>query len=228
MKRSDINAAMLHALELFRAYRISLPPFALWTPEDWDGKGAEADEIRDNMLGWDITDFGQGNFRQTGLLLITLRNGNRKHPERYPKPYAEKLMIVEEEQVTPMHFHWYKTEDIINRGGGNLMIRLYKADPNEALSGEDVQIVTDGVKKTLPAGSVVRLAPGESITFTQGIYHRFWGEKGKGTVIVGEVSMCNDDTADNRFYDRVGRFPAIEEDEKPLFYLCNEYPAAKG
>ena len=104
------------------------------------------------------------------------------------------------------------------------MIKLYRADENENLSDRAVEIVMDGVKKSFPAGSVVRLTPGESITFTPGTYHRFWGEKGKGTVIVGEVSMCNDDNSDNRFYDTVGRFPKIEEDEKPLYLLCNEYP----
>ena len=71
------------------------------------------------------------------------------------------------------------------------------------------------------------MPPGESITFTKGIYHRFRGEEGHGTVMVGEVSMCNDDANDNRFYDEVGRFPAIEEDEAPLYYLCNEYSALK-
>lgn len=227
MKRSEINRAIKGALELFRAYRIALPPFVLWTPEEWSKKGAECDEIRDNMLGWDITDFGQGDFEKIGLLLITLRNGNQKDPQKYPKPYAEKLMVVGEKQVTPMHFHWYKTEDIINRGGGNLMIQLYNSAPDESLSDTDVCIVTDGVKRRFPAGHVLRLTPGESVTFTRGIYHRFWGEEDKGTVLVGEVSMCNDDTADNRFYDPTGRFPAIEEDEKPLYLLCNEYDKAK-
>ncbi len=227
MKRSEINLAMKKALKLFGEYKISLPPFALWTPEEWQEKGEEAIEIADNMLGWDLTDFGQGDFSKTGLLLITTRNGNQKQPDKYPKPYAEKLMVVEENQVTPMHFHWFKTEDIINRGGGNLMIKLYRSTEDGKLSDDNVEIVMDGVKKSFPAGSVVRLTPGESITFTKGIYHRFWGEEGKGTVIVGEVSMCNDDTADNRFYDTVGRFPEIEEDEKPLYLLCNEYPLSK-
>lgn len=223
MKRSEINQAMKNALELFKEYKIALPPFVLWTPEEWKTKGEEVAEIKDNMLGWDITDFGCGDFKKSGLLLITTRNGNQKNAEKYPKPYAEKLMVVEENQVTPMHFHRYKMEDIINRGGGNLLIKLYASSEDEGLSDKDVEIVMDGVKKTFPAGSIIRLTPGESITFTQGIYHRFWGEEGKGTVLVGEVSMCNDDTNDNRFYDEVGRFPKIEEDEKPLYLLCNEY-----
>ena len=227
MKRSVINAAIADALKLFDEYRISLPPFLSWSAQDWENVGHEADEIRDNMLGWDITDYGQGDFDKIGLLLITLRNGNQKQPDKYPKPYAEKLMVVRENQVTPMHFHWYKTEDIINRGGGNLMIKLYDSTPEEELSDKDVVIVRDGVKVTYPAGTVIKLVPGQSITFTKGIYHRFWGEPGCGTVIVGEVSMSNDDENDNRFYDKVGRFPVIEEDEAPLRLLCNEYPAAK-
>ena len=214
---------MRDALDLFREYRISLPPFLLWGPDDWRKKGAECDEIRDNMLGWDITDFGSGDWEKIGLFLITLRNGNQKNPEKYPKPYAEKLMIVREGQVTPMHFHWYKTEDIINHGGGNLMIEIFGSDENEGLSDEDVEIVTDGVSRRFPAGSVVRITPGESITFTKGIYHRFWGEEGHGTVIVREVSMCNDDNTDNRFLEPAGRFPEIDEDEAPLHLLCSEY-----
>lgn len=223
MKRSEINKIMQEALEIFKEYKISLPPFVLWSPEEWKNKGEEAQEIRDNMLGWDITDFGLGDFEKTGLFLITLRNGNQKQAEKYPKPYAEKLMVVRENQVTPMHFHWSKMEDIINCGGGNLMIKLYNSTEDEALADTDIEVSIDGVRHVFPAGHVVRLTPGQSITLTQGLYHRFWGEEGKGTVLVAEVSMCNDDAADNRFYDEVGRFPEIEEDEAPLYLLCNEY-----
>jgi D-lyxose ketol-isomerase len=57
------------------------------------------------------------------------------------------------------------------------------------------------------------------------MYHSFWAEGGK--TLIGEVSMVNDDNADNRFYEPMGRFPQIEEDEEALYLLCNEYPAAK-
>jgi len=223
MKRSQINAIIRDALEFLREQRFALPDFCNWTIEDWEKKGAEADEIRENGLGWDITDFGQGDYLNTGLLLITLRNGNTKQPERYPKPYAEKIMIVRENQVTPMHFHWNKMEDIINRGGGNLIIKLYNATEDEALSIADVCVSTDGVSMTVPAGFELRLQPGQSVTLTPGMYHRFWGEAGTGTVLVGEVSMCNDDERDNRFFDAIGRFPEIEEDAPPLRLLCSEY-----
>ena len=223
MKRSEINKIMKNAMDLFNEYKITLPPFVCWSPDEWTKKGDEVQEIKDNMLGWDITDFGQGNFSKTGLLLITLRNGNQKNPEKYPKTYAEKLMVVQENQITPMHFHWNKMEDIINRGGGNLMIKLYNSTDDGELADSDVVVSMDGERHTFPAGYVVCLKPGQSITLTKGLYHRFWGEEGKGTVLVAEVSMTNDDTQDNRFYDEAGRFPEIEEDEAPLYLLCNEY-----
>ena len=132
-------------------------------------------------------------------------------------------MIVREKQVTPMHFHWHKMEDIINRGGGNLIIELYNSDKDKRLSCSDVTVSVDGHKRTIKAGSKVRLEPGESICLTQGLYHTFYGEEGKGNVLVGEVSMINDDSSDNCFFDSVGRFPKIEEDEPPEYLLASDY-----
>jgi len=53
------------------------------------------------------------------------------------------------------------------------------------------------------------------------LYHRFWADGGR--VLAGEVSLVNDDQADNRFYEPNGRFPTIEEDEPPLYLLCSDY-----
>ena len=224
MKRSEINRLMTEAVSFIDKMNFKLPPFVFWSKEDWENKGAEYDEIRDNMLGWDITDFGSGDFDKTGLLLITIRNGNLKS-EKYTKQYAEKLLIVKEEQLTPLHFHWHKMEDIINRGGGNLLVQVYNSTEDEQLDIENpVTVNIDGRKFDVPAGTILKITPGESITIPQGQYHKFWGEKGSGMILLGEVSMVNDDTSDNRFYEKTGRFPKIEEDEKPLYLLGNEYP----
>src|SRR5512137_281463 len=208
MKRSEINAIIREADDFIRAHGFHLPPFAHWTPDEWKAKGPEVREIVDRKLGWDVTDFNLGEYRKMGLLLFTIRNGDVKDPES--KPYAEKIMMVDVDQITPMHFHWHKTEDIINRGGGNLVIQLYNATPDERLSDTDVVVSVDGVRRTVPAGRKVILTPGESITLEDHCYHEFWAEGGR--VLVGEVSLVNDDTADNRFYRRVGRFPQIDED----------------
>jgi len=220
MKRSEINQLIRESIGFFGQMNFKLPPWAYWKPEDWKGKYESCSEIVDNMLGWDITDFGSGDFYKRGLFLFTIRNG-RLNVDK--KPYAEKIMIVEEMQETPMHFHWSKMEDIINRGGGNLVIELYNSDENEDFSKEEIRVKVDGVLRTVKPGGKVILTPGESICLEQGMYHRFYGEPRKGKVLVGEVSAVNDDTTDNRFLDPVGRFPEIEEDEKPLHLLVSDY-----
>lgn len=222
MKRSEINRILLASSEFIHSRGFYLPPFAAWSPQDWQNKGPEVSEIVENHLGWDITDFGSGDFEKTGLFLFTLRNGN---PENWNtlrgKLYAEKILIVREGQVTPMHFHWKKSEDIINRGGGDLLIQIYNATDEEGLADDPISVSIDAIRYNLPAGDVVCLKPGESITLPPRLYHKFWGEN--GWVLVGEVSMVNDDEQDNRFLDALGRFPQIEEDEAPIHLLCTDY-----
>jgi D-lyxose ketol-isomerase len=70
MKRSELNKILQNAVKFLDRMNFKLPPYAYWSPEVWESKGSEYDEIRDNMLGWDITDFGSGNFRKKGLLLF--------------------------------------------------------------------------------------------------------------------------------------------------------------
>ncbi len=227
MKRSQINAALREMEGMLEQYRFSLPPFCHFTPADWLNKGHEYDEIRDNMLGWDITDYGLDDFDKVGFSLITLRNGNLKNP-KYTKTYAEKLLYLKEGQYSPNHFHWSKMEDIINRGGGNLLIRVHNSLPDEEIDKSgDVTVHMDGRTFTVPAGTQVKLEPGMSISIQPYLYHDFEVEYGTGPVLIGEVSQCNDDNTDNRFNPPVGRFPAIDEDEEPYRLLCNEYPAAK-
>ena len=223
MKRSEINQIMRSDDEFIRSHGFYLPLFAYWTPEDWAAKGPEVSEIVENNLGWDITDFGSADFQKNGLFLFTIRNG---HPDNLKnqsgKLYAEKLLIVEEKQVTPLHFHWKKMEDIINRGGGLLMFQLYRSTPDEEVDWKaDVPISIDGVRKVVSAGAKIGLEPGESLTIPQGLYHTFWSDRDR--VLIGEVSLVNDDHIDNRFYEPIGRFPVVEEDEPPLHLLVNDY-----
>jgi len=219
MKRSEINAFIREAEKTFEEKGFRLPVWAAWTPEDWSSKGKECEEIVRNSLGWDLTDFGKGDFLKDGLTLFTVRNGNAKYDD---KTYCEKIMLVREGQKTPFHFHWYKMEDIINRAGGTLCMTLYLADKkNEEMLQDDVHVKIDGVDTVVKAGETVRLKPGQSICYFPYLYHEFWAED--GNCIVGEVSKVNDDAHDNRFYDQTKRFTDIEEDEKPYRLLCNEY-----
>jgi len=219
-----INVIMEDAAEFFAGNQFVLPPFAFWSVEDWQTKGPEVENIVKNGLGWDITDYGLGDFQQYGLLLFTLRNGNLADWERgIGVPYAEKIMIAEVGQAHQMHFHWHKKEDIINRAGGDLVLELFNATDEETLADTDVELLVNGQLMRYKAGAQVRLEPGESITLPTKTYHRFWAEGER--VMIGEVSMINDDRQDNCFYQRIGsgRFSAVEEDEPLKYLLFTDY-----
>jgi D-lyxose ketol-isomerase len=226
MKRSEINEVLREIIALCRQYHFNLPSWGFWSPEEWLKAGHEYDEIRDCKLGWDLTDYGSGDFGKIGLALFTIRNGFPGGSSQYDKPYCEKLLVVKENQYTPYHFHFDKMEDIICRAGGNLMVKVYNSTPDtEELDKENpVPVNVDGHRYEVEPGATLRLTPGMSITLPSFNYHTFWAEEGHGTALVGEVSKVNDDEHDNRFLDNVARFPAIDEDEEPLHLLCNEYP----
>lgn len=225
MKRSQINAKIRLLERLAEREGFRLPPFLGWTPEEWQGKGAEYDEIRETRLGWDVTDYGMGDYDSCGIALITLRNGSANH-KRYPKPYTEKLLCLQENQISLLHFHWNKMEDIINRGGGNLIVKLYNATRDNRQDTDNVAVHLDGRRFQVPAGYELRLTPGESVTIYPYCFHEFRTEPGTGEVLLGEVSMHNDDEHDNCYLKPCSRFPVIEEDELPYRLLCMEYPPA--
>ncbi|MBD3195547.1 MAG: D-lyxose/D-mannose family sugar isomerase [Candidatus Lokiarchaeota archaeon] len=223
MKRSEINNIMKSAVSFFNDCKFYLPEFAFWTLNEWREKGEEIHEILENKLGWDITDYGRGDFQNFGLIHFTIRNGNIKKIAGGGKPYCEKIMIIEEEQIIPMHHHYQKIEDIINRGGGLLMIQLYNTTKDDTLADSPITFFQDGIENNLKAGSIVELNPGDSITIKPEHFHKFWAKKGTGKVLIGEVSTVNDDYRDNVFIEDISRFSEIEEDEEPYYLLYDDY-----
>jgi len=223
MKRSEINEIMAEADKFIRSFGFILPPFAYWTPDEMKARRAEIDNVVDAMLGWDITDYGQGKFDDLGLFLFTVRNGRQADLKRGGGMcYAEKIMISRENQISPMHRHWLKAEDIINRGGAMLAIELYGAAEDGAFDANaGGTVYCDGIRRDFAPGDVLMLAPGESVTLMPGDWHAFWGEG--GDVLIGEVSTVNDDATDNWFRDPIGRFADIEEDVAPSHLLASDY-----
>ena len=219
MKRSQINTIIRNAIVFFNDHHFRLPRWAYYSITEWEKGFDDAQEIFDLELGWDVTDFGLDDFSKNGLVLFTLRNG--KPGTEYKKPYAEKIMVSQPGQVTPLHFHWKKWEDIINRGGGDLLFKLYRSDEKENLGSDPITVSIDGMQKKVEPGSELILKAGESLLLEPFIYHEFFARN--EPVMIGEVSMVNDDNTDNRFYNAVGRFPEIEEDTDPEFLLCNDY-----
>jgi len=223
MKRSRINEIMGAAEEMIGQYGFVLPPFANWTPDEFKAKASHARRVIEGRCGWDITDFGQGRYEEVGLFLFTLRNGSLADLQRGGGMcYAEKLLISRQDQLTPMHTHVIKAEDIINRGGADLVVELYGSDDQGHWAGDRGGLVRcDGIDVPFSPGQKLRLKPGQSVTLMPGDWHGFWGEG--GDVLIGEVSTVNDDLTDNFFRDPIGRFADIDEDVPPTHLLVSDY-----
>lgn len=221
MKRSRINDILRESDAFIRSFGYALPPFAYLSPNEL--KASDHAEIKARRMGWDITDYGQGNFDDLGLFLFTTRNGLSHDLGKISAMlYAEKIMISRDRQLSPMHRHDLKVEDIINRGGGTLVLELFTADADGAIDrSTDVSVMVDGMMRRLPAGGHLKLDPGESVTLFPNNWHAFWGEG--GDVLIGEVSTVNDDLTDNIFEQPIGRFSNVEEDEAPLHLLVSDY-----
>ena len=225
MKRSTVNDIMAEADDMIRHHGFTLPPFAYWSPADFRGRVADgsARRIAEARMGWDITDYGQGRYDEMGLFLFTLRNGHLADLERgRGMVYAEKLLISKQDQLSPMHTHIIKSEDIINRGGATLIVELYGSDDAGNFAEDKGGVVLcDGLERRFGPGEKLKLAPGESVTLNPGDWHAFWGEG--GDVLIGEVSTVNDDVTDNVFREPIGRFAEIEEDVAPTHLLVSDY-----
>lgn len=228
MKRSKVNEILAEADAFIASFGYALPPFARLSPAQMKARRAEIAGIVDARLGWDITDYGKGDFASTGLTLFTTRNGNAADLGRGKGMlYAEKIMISRANQVAPMHRHDVKAEDIINRGGGVLALELFMPAADGSIDrAAAVTVPSDGVVRSLPAGGILRLHPGESVTLLPGVWHAFWAEE--KDVLIGEVSTVNDDETDNVFDPPVARFSAIEEDVEPTRLLVSDYRAWLG
>ncbi len=223
MKRSRINELIRQAEDFMASHGVALPPFSRFTPAEMQARRGELSRLIDARLGWDITDYGAGDFDRRGLLLFTARNGNAADLALgRGMIYAEKIMISRDGQVAPMHRHDLKAEDIINRGGGTLALKLYASAEDGSIDREaDVEVPVDAVIRPVPAGGILRLAPGESVTLLPGVWHAFWGEG--ADVLIGEVSTVNDDETDNVFAEPISRFSTVEEDEPPYRLLVSDY-----
>jgi D-lyxose ketol-isomerase len=223
MKRSTINSIMAEADDLIRKYGFVLPPFAYWTPEEFKSRKDTARNVINARCGWDITDYGAGEFDAMGLFLFTLRNGRLTDLQRGGGMcYAEKLLISRQDQLSPMHTHVLKAEDIINRGGATLVVELFGSDDQGRFADDKGGTVyCDGIRRDYAPGERLRLAPGESVTLMPGDWHAFWGDG--GDVLIGEVSTVNDDETDNIFREPIGRFANIDEDEAPTHLLVSDY-----
>ena len=223
MKRSEINAAIELAHKALREHGIRLPEYAYWSPDDWRKAGPQYARVTLNGLGWAVTDFGQGKFDEIGITMFDVRNGNVVRPQE-GTPYGEKIFVLKPGQRLPFHFHWNKTEDIISRCGGTLMIQLYNSKEDESMDETSSGYVyIDGVQTRFTAGQVFEIPHGQSLTIVPRLYHRFWAKEGGALLVGGEISTISVPKTDNRFGGNARRFVPIEEDVPPTYLLNIDY-----
>jgi D-lyxose ketol-isomerase len=220
MKRSEINKAIQSAKKMMEKYSWTLPSWAYWSKSEYESKSELREYLNKHQMGWDVTDFGKGVFNEQGITLFCIRNGIQGNVN--DKPYAEKLLFMQEGQEIPFHSHKIKLEDIINRGGGDLAIEFVEVDEKDQELSNKITVLVDGEKILLDPHEPLILKRGQSVTVDRNIFHRFYAVKGSGMVMAGEVSQVNDDNNDNYFLEPIGRFSEIQEDEPTLHPLWNE------
>ena len=220
MKRSEINKAIVNAKKMMEEYLWVLPQWGYWSKAEYLEKPITSKYLKEHQMGWDVTDFGKGVFNEQGITLFCIRNGIQGNVN--DKPYAEKLLFMQEGQEIPFHSHKIKLEDIINRGGGDLAIEFVEVDEKDQELSNEITVLVDGEKIRLDPHEPLILKRGQSVTVDRNIFHRFYAVKGSGMVMAGEVSQVNDDNNDNYFLEPIGRFSEIQEDEPTLHPLWNE------
>ncbi len=173
MKRSRISEILREGDAFIRSFGYFLPPFAHWSVADM--RARDTSILQERGMGWDITDYGQEKFDDPGLFLFTTRNGIQAGLlSGRGMLYAEKIMISRQNQISPMHRHNLKAEDIINKGGGRLVLELFAPNADGSIDRTGgVTVLVDGQMVNLPAGGLLKLDPGESVTLLPGVWHAF-------------------------------------------------------
>jgi D-lyxose ketol-isomerase len=188
VKRSTINNLIRSARACFHHHCWALPP----------------------KPRWDVTDFGLGNWKKFGLVLVNLAE---------EKEYCEKLMYARKGMTTPAHCHKKKKEDIICRWG-KLSVQVWAGVPGRSKS-KSFKLPLNHHLVSVNSGDIIEFSAGSRVTLVPGIYHEFYPVSGE--CIIGEVSTANDDLNDNFFVNKdIGRYPGIEEDEPAILRLLSE------
>lgn len=227
MKRSFVESR-IDAMAAFCERRgFALPPFASWSEDDYRADPDAARRIAQDGLGWNIVEFKPGAFATDGLSVFTLRMGDwRQLANGRGRLYAEKILMAEEGQRTPHHYHIVKTEDILNRSGARFVVELFKVDRAGVPLKERFRVLKDVKTLDLEPGGRVSLEPGESIVIEPFVAHAFWAEG--GAALVGEVSLVNDDASDNYFLPPLPPAAPIEEDRQRRYVTVRDHARVVG
>lgn len=221
MLRSFIDDVIEDALETCARHGYALPPFALWSPQEAVRHPHALEAMAAGGLGWNVVEFASGAFMRQGLVVFTSRMGPAADlPSGGGRLYAEKILVAQDGQVTPHHYHVVKTEDIVNRGGARFVVELFGVDQQGQPTGQPLLVRKDVDLVEVPPHGRVILEPGESIVLEPFVAHAFWAEG--GAVLAGEVSLVNDDASDNYFLPALPPMDAVVDDQPARFVTVGE------
>lgn len=106
-------------------------------------------------------------------------------------------------------------EDIINRGGGKMVMELLNQRNDGRVEEEkEVNVEKDGRIVKKKEGENMKIKKGERVKIMKGNWKDLWGEG--GDVMIGEVQNVNEDMKENILREKIGRLQDIEEKEKKL------------
>jgi len=240
MKRSEINAAIARSIRNAKQFGVGLPKWADWTPSQFDVTAAAG--IRDQQLGWKVVDFGVGDFENCGLVVLSLcaplvdqSGAPHTTPQQlgsnaYPVTgFARKFLFVQAGQTEPHHFHRQKQrKEVTVVAGGSVRFELAWAESDTALSNKPVDVQVDGIWHHLPAGGVIVLNAGETITLPGELSHIISVPAGGLDVILLETCTANNNNIDNIFPFMTPTSQPVDEDEEVRYQLLDEHAVPAG
>ena len=220
MQRSRINTLLADAEDFLAACRVALPPFAFWTPDEFERRVRDGHErLVAAGMGWLVSDFGLDDFAADGVVGFCSCSGTDQQDGR---TYAERHLVLREGQRIPHRFHRRRCKDLINCGPGNLCLCLHRTNPDDGLDETaNVQVQVDGLTRKLAPGARLVLRPGERALIEPVIFHQCRAEQ--DDLVAREVSSATDEESDTLFLPQVGLAAAIEEDEMPRRLLVSDY-----
>lgn len=227
MKRSFIDSRIDAMLALCDRHGFALPPFARWDAAAYRADPQAAARILAGGLGWNVAEFKPGAFATDGIVVFTTRMGDwRALGSGRGRLYGEKAIMAMDGQRTPHHYHVVKTEDVLNRGGARFVVEMFKVDATGRRLADSFDVLKDASMVRVAPGGRIALEPGESLVLEPYVAHAFWAEG--GDVLAGEVSLANDDAADNYFLPALAPAEPVEEDAARRYVTLADVAGVMG
>ena len=218
MQRSEVNCLQREALRAFAEHRFALPPFATWNEAEWRNNPEAACYCHAHQMGWDITDFGSGDFAPRAR---DLPRPERRQGFSTEKPYAKPPVVPRStrRRIISTASRWRTSSAAAAQPDPELAKYV-----DGALAEQPVTVtVDDGSASPAPASrssaSPARASPSPARSGTA-----FTPKRATGRVRRG--GLAGERRPYPQLFLRKGRpVRGIEEDQEKLYPLWNELKA---